>query len=393
MSYTAPALTRQGLILPTYADRLEALENAYREIFGADVLLTESSPDYQLLSVFARALDDFSTLLLSLYNARNPSYATGQALDLLLPLYGLTRQGATCSSVILTLTGTPGAVLPTAPEALDSAGRIWACQTAGITLDASGQATVTALCRTPGRIEAAVGTVRELVSPVPGLSSVTNPSPAVPGVDAEEDDAARLRLRRAAEAPSLTLLRGIDTAIRQVSGVRSCLVTENATSATDARGIPAHSLCAVVSGGNNTNIAKAIYDKKAPGISTWGTVTVQVPDPWGGTTPISFRRATVLYGTLTLELRALPGFDRMILPAVGRALAAALGKLEIGQSLVIPTLYGDIYGAVAGTVPAFTVDLLTVTLDSEVYRDVAPAAWHELIQIPENLIHISVTED
>ncbi len=49
-------------------------------------------PDYQLLSVLAKALDDTSALVLQAFNSRNPGYASGQGLDLLLPLYGISRE-------------------------------------------------------------------------------------------------------------------------------------------------------------------------------------------------------------------------------------------------------------------------------------------------------------
>lgn len=91
MSYFAPYIDSSGLHLPTYADRLEALITAYRQIFGEDILLDPSVPDYQLLSTFARALDDTSALVLDAYNSRNPAYAAGNALDLLGPQYGITR--------------------------------------------------------------------------------------------------------------------------------------------------------------------------------------------------------------------------------------------------------------------------------------------------------------
>ena len=99
MSYFAPYIDSSGLHLPTYADRMEDLESAYRSIFGQEAELSPAVPDYQLLSVFARGLDDVSTLVLQDFNARNPQYAQGAALDLLLPLYGLSRRGATRSEV------------------------------------------------------------------------------------------------------------------------------------------------------------------------------------------------------------------------------------------------------------------------------------------------------
>ena len=111
MSYFPPYIDASGVHLPTYEDRLAALVASYQSIFGPDVNLEISSPDYQLLSLFARALDDQSQLILADFNARNPQYATGAALDLLMPLYGLSRAGATCSTAIVQLTGSPNAVL------------------------------------------------------------------------------------------------------------------------------------------------------------------------------------------------------------------------------------------------------------------------------------------
>ena len=92
MSYFPPYIDAFGIHLPTYEDRLQDLCSAYRTIFGQEAELDPAVPDYQLLSVFAKALDDTSTLVLQAYNSRNPAYASGQALDLLLPQYGIARE-------------------------------------------------------------------------------------------------------------------------------------------------------------------------------------------------------------------------------------------------------------------------------------------------------------
>ena len=202
MSYFAPYLDETGLHIPTYADRMEALVSAYHSIFGPDINLTESSSDYQLLSVFARSLDDLSASLLSVFASRNPFYASGAALDLLLPIHGITRSGATFSTVMLTLTGTPNATLAVAPQALDTQGHIWACQATGITLDSNGSATVQAVCTAPGAITAEAGTITSIVMPVAGLSSVANAAAAVPGLEEETDASARHRFALASSAPS-----------------------------------------------------------------------------------------------------------------------------------------------------------------------------------------------
>ena len=92
MAYFAPYIDASGIHMPTYEDRLQDLLSAYRSIFGQEAELSPAVPDYQLLSVFAKALDDTSALVLSAYNSRNPAYASGQALDLLLPQYGIVRE-------------------------------------------------------------------------------------------------------------------------------------------------------------------------------------------------------------------------------------------------------------------------------------------------------------
>lgn len=92
MAYFVPGVDDIGVHLPTYEDRLQFLSVEYKSIFGEEAELSASVPDYQLLSVFSRALDDVSALALQAYNARNPFYATGDDLDLMLPLYGMTRE-------------------------------------------------------------------------------------------------------------------------------------------------------------------------------------------------------------------------------------------------------------------------------------------------------------
>jgi len=56
MSYFAPYIDETGLHMPTYEDRLEDLCSAYRAIFGPEAELSPAVPDYQLLSVLARAI-------------------------------------------------------------------------------------------------------------------------------------------------------------------------------------------------------------------------------------------------------------------------------------------------------------------------------------------------
>ena len=388
MAYFTPYIDEKGVHIPTYADRLESLLSSYRTIFGADINLEISSPDYQLLSLFARSLDDLSQLILADFNSRNPQYASGAALDLLLPLAGLTRRGATYSTVPLTLSGTPNAVLPAAPEALDDNGHLWRCQTAGIQLDENGENTVYAICTTPGAVTAAAGSVHKLVTPVAGLSSAVNRNAATAGLEAETDASCRNRLRNAAASPAVSTTEALRGAILGVKNVTSCVVYENNSDAADSHGIPAHSICVMVSGGATAALAPLIFAKKAPGIGTHGSINAQVTDSFGEVHTVHFQRSTSAAVALTVELKPLNGFDEAVKDKIREALTAYSASLQIGQDLVVPSLYGLCYGVEKTSSPTFSITLLSASYMGSSTTDVLTAAWNQRFTMPTNMIQI-----
>ncbi len=80
MPYAAPFIDAEGLHLPSFADRLEALRSAYASVFG--VPPGEDTPDAQLLATLARALDDASVLVDQVYRSRLLAESSGLSLDL-----------------------------------------------------------------------------------------------------------------------------------------------------------------------------------------------------------------------------------------------------------------------------------------------------------------------
>ena len=233
MSYFAPYIDSTGLHMPTYEDRLSDLVSAYRSIFGIDAEMSEAVPDYQLLSVFAKALDDTSALVLQAYNSRNPLYASGNALDLLLPMYGLSRQ-----------TG-------------------------------------------------------------------------------EDDAAARGRISAALAAKGAGSIDAVSAAVKAAKWVRDAKVYENDTDSTDSRGIPAHSLAAVIYAGDGPSVAKAIWDTKAPGIGTYGNTSDVFTDGDGNEHRIYFTRAITRRIYAYMTIRRLAGCNES---AVSAAVTAAVNE-------------------------------------------------------------------
>ena len=288
MAYFAPYIDETGMHMPTYEDRLSALKDSYRAIFGIDAELSESVPDYQLLSVIARALDDTSQMALSVYNSRNPLLASGQALDLLLPLYGLRR---------------------------------------------------------------------------------------LPG---ETDAAARRRILSALASNGATTAASITAEILKVPDVLQVCVHVNETDVTDGKGIPPHCICCVVDAGKKADIASAIFRKKAPGIATSGTTAVSVTDDNGVSHTVRFSRPAQSPVNVYLDITAYEGFESETQDRIGWAVENYLRGLRIGQSLVVPQLYGVAYAAAGNQASTFAISDIRADcpLVPAVTSEMIPANWN-----------------
>ncbi len=300
MAYFAPYLDGFGLHMPTYEDRLEDLCEAYRGIFGPDAELSAAVPDYQLLSVFAKALDDTSALVLQAYNSRNPMYASGQALDLLLPQYGLIRQ-----------TG-------------------------------------------------------------------------------ESDAEARSRIRNALAARGAGTADALAAALKALDGVSDARVYVNGTDMPDASGLPGHSLGVVVRGGEDEAVARIIFAKKAPGIGTWGSTAVNVPDARGDLHTVSFTRYAEKEIFVYVFVRLLEGGDReTVRNALQAPLAEYVNGLGLAVPLNVPQLYGVAYNAGAEASKTFIVTDIQISVPGETgtVRDLVPCGWNEQITVlPDNVL-------
>ncbi len=301
MPYFPPYIDSSGLHMPTYEDRLSALCESYRSIFGLDAELSGSVPDYQLLSVFARSLDDASALVLSAFHQMNPQYASGQALDLLLPQYGLSR---------------------------------------------------------------------------------------LPG---ETDAAVRSRIVTGLAGNGRTMEENLVAEIKAVPGVQKVALYVNDTDAADAKGIPSHSLCAVVQAGSLQKIAEAIFRKKAPGIGTYGTATRQVVDENGVSHSIAVYRPAASFITFSIEIKTYDGFDDSLLDTIKQAIIGYISGFEIGQSLVVPSVYGVCYAAAGDKASTFAVTDLAATSPASqgTTRIRIPADWNTLLNTAAEMIRIT----
>jgi uncharacterized phage protein gp47/JayE len=149
-------------------------------------------------------------------------------------------------------------------------------------------------CTEPGAVYVPERSLIEVVNKVSGLDSVINYSQGYTGRGAESDAELRRNLKRRQVRSSGNEV-AIQNAIEGVKDVEFAQVYSNRTGTVDADGIPANSYEALVVGGNDQEIAQAIFDSGPGGIQAFGNVVVTVLDKKGNQWPIGFSRPIPRY--------------------------------------------------------------------------------------------------
>ena len=386
MAYFEPYIDSEGVHVPTYDEVLEYLENQYRSIFGADVYLGPETPDYQMLSIVAKCLNDFSALATQAYYERNPQFASGDSLDLIVQLSGLTRRLPTASTAVLTIEGVEGTEIEAGSQAIDGNGYVWSIDE-DVTIPAAGEIDVNATCDTEGAIIAPAGTINSIYTPVPGWVSVTNAEDAEVGVNMETDAELRTRFAASHTMTNSGVMSSLIAGLLNVSGVKFVDVVENNTGSTDANGLPAHSFCAVVEGGSDEEVASKILSLKSPGVATYGNTTEEVTDAEGTEYEISFSRPTETVVPIVVSVKDLGGYDASRIDGIIKnALMEDINALGIGKSWALTMGYKDIYSQFSDSMP---IAVTNITSTAAVNGIVSCDFDHVLTADEE---HITITE-
>ena len=137
------------------------------------------------------------------------------------------------------------------------------------------------------------GSLTEIITPVTGWISVTNPNAGITGEERETDP--ELIIRRKNE---LVKGKGTDSsianAVNQVDNVTAAAVVSNRTAGT-VDGIPPKSFETIVTGGIDNDIAQAIIDNMPSGIKPFGTESGTGIDDQGVSQTVNFSRTTTTY--------------------------------------------------------------------------------------------------
>ncbi len=358
MSY---GLTSAGFVKKTLSEIRQELVDKARIKYGTTINVQPEAPLGQIIDIMAERLSLLWDEAEAIYYAQNPNSATGNNLDIVCSLVGVTRLAELKSTVTATLTGTNGTVIPAGTQFQVGSDDTNIFETAaevtipvGLSIDAECTNLVA------GAKVCEAGTLTTIKTPISGLESVTNASDGVIGRLIETD--AELRVRRIesiAQSGGATV-ETIRSALTEVDGVTEVKVYENTTTGT-VGSRPAHSFECVVIGGDDDEIAQVIWLTKPAGIATYGTTTEVIVDSQGTDRTIKFTRPAEVDIYVTVTIVQEPG--ALVLEAdVQNAILAYGARLGIGDDVLpIAGILAEISKTVSGIRTIVVNAAITVT--------------------------------
>ena len=284
-------LTDQGFQKKTRIEIEQNMKNRAKNLFGNSVNLSDNSPLGKIIKNTAYELAESWRSSEDVYNASFVDFASGVSLDYLCKLIGISRRPPNTAKGEQTFYGDNGTIIPEGflVETEDEV-RFYTTESGEIESEEVTLAIESVEGGLDKNIEA--GFITEIVNPISGLDSTTNPTATEDGRDRESDFELRERFEQSVARGGASTIDAIAASLLQINGVIDALVEENNTMETIADGAerPPKSIECFVYGGQDADIAEVIFDTKPAGIESYGDVTVSVEDILGNTHDMSFTR-------------------------------------------------------------------------------------------------------
>lgn len=397
LATVGPTITEAGITVPALEDIIATLQFQYRAIYGQDVDLSTDTQDGEWIALQGQAQFDTNDAIVTVYQAYSPTYAQGTGLSSVVKINGIQRELSTNSTAACTIIGQAGTVIPSG-IVVDDFGNQWFLPSA-LLIPIGGEVDSFITASNPGAITLAsgsttIGVTPELsfVTPIPGWQSLTTTEDAILGAPVESDALLRIRQTVSTGLPAQTPLEAIVANVANLPGVTGFAAYENDTGTTDGNGIPGHSICIVVAGGDPFAICTTIADKKNPGTGTFGSVEEIIIDPTGVPNTIRYQPLSTVTAYFVLGIHPLNiAYTTSIGQLAVNAVAQALSNLVIGETAFVNKLFGaaNLNGDAATAVSGLTqqqLDIYSATYNvTYIHLGIAPN--------PPTQVDISITFD
>lgn len=316
-------INQNGITIDSFNTTFDELVANFKDIYGQDINLEQSTPDGQLIGIAAQSKTDTLELGVRLYNMFNPDTVSGRQQDNLYNLVGLKRKATQFSFVEVAVTTTGACTLQgldsdienlngTGYMVSDTVGNNWIlaettyfnlAETKVLSFRAQNQGAVTCL----------PNTITNMVTVVGNVASVNNPAVQnITGQSEETDAEFRNRFYKSRASGSTGTQEGLLSKLLNVNLVTGAYVYSNNTSTTDSTGTPDHTIWVIVEGGDTADIGNLIYANVTDGCGMRGSVTYTIKTAGGLTQTIKFDRPTYtpIYVTVSLKNKGATVYDQ-----------------------------------------------------------------------------------
>lgn len=266
------------------ANIVTKVQQAFK-VNDADPLLNldSASPMGQVVDLLVAEIEAKNAEIAYLANMLNMSSARGIWLDALGSLYFIERKMSEPTVVTCECTGIAGTVIPFGSLVEDANGnKLRLLDTRGITISSDGKGTGTFSTTEHGPIVINAHSVTKIVTVAAGWDTVDNASSGAIGRDRETDAEYLARIKISLANNAQGTIEALRADVTALEGVIACTVLENITNVPVTKfgvQLTGHSVGVCVYGGDDGEIAEAIYKKKDAGCGTSGPNTVTYIDP------------------------------------------------------------------------------------------------------------------
>lgn len=174
------------------------------------------------------------------------------------------------------------------------------------------------------------------------ILSINNYDAGTLGRDVETDLELRTRRRQVLMLNGRATINSIKAKLMNLSGVTAVTVNENSTNET-LNGLPPYNFEAIVSGGSDEDIAKAIWEYKPIAIKSYGTTSKDIIDSTQTTRTIYFSRPTQYYVFIDITITKNEYFNDNSVESIKTDIVEDCKKLKLSQELLYQDLFKFLY--------------------------------------------------
>lgn len=280
--------SKTGFDVTEIDDLREQIASEWQEAFkekDRPLLNTDpETPQGQIIDSQVATVNQKDSEVLYLAQQFDPRTAEGRFQDALAEIYFIKRKPAINSYAMCTINGRAGTQID-AGALIESEidGTQWSLDQ-NVTIPANETITAKFTCLTDGAISASAGTLTKIVTTVTGWDTVTNAT-AIVGSLEESQSAFEQRRKDSVSLNARSTVNAVYANVAQCDGVIAVYAVDNKKNISetiDNYTLTPHSIFVSVIGGENEDIAKAIYNNLSAGCDYNGNTSVDITNEYSG---------------------------------------------------------------------------------------------------------------